>query len=104
MIKGKHGLEESTIEKMTSVFSKFPQITKIILYGSRAKGNFKPGSDIDLVLVAPAMTTTDLLRMERDLEDLMLPYKIDLSLHHQIESQDLLDHIARVGNEFGRPR
>ncbi|MFW5831739.1 MAG: nucleotidyltransferase domain-containing protein [Prolixibacteraceae bacterium] len=45
------GLKDETIQKITSVFEKFPQIEKAILYGSRAKGNFKTGSDIDLTLI-----------------------------------------------------
>ncbi len=79
------------------VFSKHIQIIKVILYGSRAKGNFKPGSDIDLTLVAPQMNLSELLKIENELDDLLLPYKIDLSLIHHIDNQDLLDHISRVG-------
>jgi len=43
-----YGLRKNIIEKMDTVFAKYPQIEKVILYGSRAKGCFQNGSDIDL--------------------------------------------------------
>ncbi len=96
----KFGLENKTINAICSVFSKNLLIKSVIIYGSRAKGNFREGSDIDLTIKAPQLTTNDLLKIENELEDLMLPYKLDISLHHQIESADLLEHIKRVGVEF----
>ena len=78
----------------------FPGVERIILYGSRAKGNFKPGSDIDLTLVAPSLTTTELLEIDRAIDELLLPYKVDLSLWHQIDNADLIEHIKRVGVTF----
>jgi len=40
----KHGLKESTTEEICEIFSRYPQVEKAILYGSRAKGNYKNGS------------------------------------------------------------
>jgi len=91
------GLREDIIEELIKVFASFPEIEKAILFGSRAKGNFKAGSDIDLVLVAPKFTLTDLNKLENQLDDLLLPWKIDLALQHQVDNTDLLDHIKRVG-------
>lgn len=75
-------------------------ITKVLIYGSRAKENYRPGSDIDLTIVAPLLALTDLLKIEAEIEELMLPYKVDLSLFHLIEDPDVLEHISRVGKEF----
>jgi predicted nucleotidyltransferase len=97
---GKHGLDQKTVHAIKSVFAQYPQIEKTMLYGSRAKGNFKPGSDIDLTLIAPTLTLSELLKIETEIDDLLLPYKVDLSLFHKIENNDLLDHIQRVGKEF----
>ncbi len=96
----KFGLEISTIEKINSIFLKHPKVNKVILYGSRAKGNYHQGSDIDLTLIGSTLTTSDLLRMKNDLDDSMLPYKVDLSLFHHIDNPGLIDHIERVGIEF----
>jgi len=94
------GLDQITIQKIRNVFSDHKNIEKVLIYGSRAKGNFRPGSDIDIVLFAPRLTTTDLLKIENEIDDLMLPYKMDLSLYHQIENPSVIEHIQRVGVEF----
>ncbi len=96
----KFGLDEKNIDAINYVFSKHVQIKKAILYGSRAKGNYKDGSDIDLALDATDLSFNELLMIENQLDDLMLPYTIDLSTLSQIENEDLLDHIKRVGKIF----
>ncbi len=95
-----HGLKDKHIKAVNSVFAKYPQIEKAILYGSRAKGNYRNGSDIDLTLIGDNLDLTMLLRIENELDDLLLPYKIDLSIKHKIENPDLLEHIERVGKVF----
>lgn len=80
-----------------AVLRQYPQVTLATVYGSRAKGNFRPSSDLDLTLDGPHLTQSDVLHISTALDDLMLPWKIDLSLHSQIDNADLLAHIARVG-------
>lgn len=94
------GLPHNHIQLIKSVFERYPEIQRVVIYGSRAKGNYRPGSDIDLTIFAPQMSTSDLLKIEGELDDLLLPYKVDLSLYHQIDNSDLLDHIQRVGTDF----
>ena len=96
----KYGLKEHTIEKMNGVFAQFPEVEKVMLYGSRAKGTYRPGSDIDLILVGPALNLKTLFRIETELDDLLLPYMIGLSIFEHIDNPDLLDHIRRVGKVF----
>jgi predicted nucleotidyltransferase len=96
----KYGLNQTTIDKIISVFSVHPGVEQVILYGSRAKGNFRNGSDIDLTIMGKSITHSELLKIETELDDLLLPYKIDLSLLHQISDEELLDHIRRVGRVF----
>lgn len=94
------GLTEGTQAKINGVFARYPQIDGVTLYGSRAKGNYKRGSDIDLVIASHTMTLAQLLRLETELDDLLLPYKIDISLLDKIDNPDLLEHIQRVGLKF----
>jgi len=94
------GLSETTIARIQAILVRDPQINRAILYGSRAKGNYHPGSDIDLTLVGEGLTYADLNRLERELDDLLLPYKIDLSLCHLLDHPGLLAHIERVGVPF----
>lgn len=94
------GLSQEKIQKIKSVFQSHPLIEKVILYGSRAKGNYKPGSDIDFTMFAPEMTLSEQLKIENEIDDLLLPNKVDLSLIHEIDNQNLIDHIHRVGVVF----
>ncbi len=91
------GLPPRTLSLLRGVLGKHPGIQRAIVYGSRAKGNFRPGSDIDLTLDAPGLMFSELLRINGELDDLMLPYTIDLSLLKQIDNPSLLSHIERVG-------
>lgn len=94
------GLSESTIEKICTVFAGYPQVEQAVLYGSRAKGNYKHGSDIDLTLRGRSLTWDILYKLLQEIDDLMLPYTFDLSIFAQISDPDLVDHIRRVGVTF----
>jgi predicted nucleotidyltransferase len=93
------GLKQKHIDAINACFAQYTQIEQVILYGSRAKGNYKNGSDIDLTIVG-GLDYSSLLRLENQLDDLLLPYKMDLSLKHKITNPNLLDHIKRVGKVF----
>ncbi|MEX2592578.1 MAG: nucleotidyltransferase domain-containing protein [Anditalea sp.] len=96
----KFGLPEDTIDSITSCLAKNQNIEKAIIYGSRAKGNYRKGSDIDLVLKGGNLNINDVLKLEDDLDELLLPYLFDISILHQIKNQDLLEHINRIGKVF----
>ncbi|OIQ71811.1 hypothetical protein GALL_465720 [mine drainage metagenome] len=91
------GLSARAFALLCGVFSNYPAVDRAIVYGSRAKGNYRNGSDIDIALEGCSLTFDDLLRIETALDDLMLPWSIDLSLLSCIDNPALLDHIARVG-------
>jgi len=97
LVKIKSGLSESVIEKLVSVFDKVDEIDEAVLFGSRAMGTFKEGSDIDIALKGQALNLALLRKTELKLEDLDLPYTIDLIIYHQIKEPLLTDHIDRVG-------
>jgi len=97
----KYGLPEAAVQKICAVLRRYPQVEKAILYGSRAKGNFKNGSDIDLTLRGGADLTLNVLyRIMDELDDLLLPYTIDLSIFDNIHDPDVIEHIQRVGVTF----
>ncbi len=96
----KYGLKDGTIQKIQSVLAGYPQVGKAVLYGSRAMGNYKNGSDIDLTLCGAGLTRKVLYRIMDELDDLLLPYTIDLSILDNINDPDLRDHIRRVGVTF----
>ncbi|MBF0138294.1 MAG: nucleotidyltransferase domain-containing protein [Magnetococcus sp. DMHC-1] len=96
----KHGLSVATVEKIQGVLARFPEIDQAILYGSRAKGHFKPGSDIDLTLLGANLTLKLCSIIAETLDDLLLPYTIDLSVFAQLNHPELQEHIERVGLVF----
>jgi predicted nucleotidyltransferase len=96
----KFGLKEETIERINQIFSKYPQVEEVILYGSRAKGDFKNGSDIDLTLKGKNLTLSLANKISLEIDDLALPYSFDISILDQISSPDLIDHIKRRGVAF----
>lgn len=96
----KFGLKQQHIDMMNQCFAQYSSVLKVILYGSRAKGNYKNGSDIDLTIIDMGLSFSELLQIENKLDDLLLPYKIDLSLKRQISNPDLIEHIERIGEVF----
>ena len=92
-----HGLSASTVDRIQSVLKRYPAVEKAVLYGSRAKGTHRPGSDIDLTLCGDGLNHTLLTRIDNDLDDLLLPYQIDLSLMSSLTHPALFDHIRGVG-------
>ena len=95
-----NGLPDGAIAQIRTVFSRHPEVEKAILYGSRAKGNFKPGSDVDLTLMGADLTLEIMGQIQNELEDGLLPYRLDLSIFSQITHPDLIGHIQRVGAVF----
>ena len=91
------GLPEEAIQEIQAALALYPEVEKAILYGSRATGTFKPGSDIELTLVGEKLTHNHLLGIMSDLDDLLLPWMIDLSLYADLDHSDLQEHINRAG-------
>lgn len=96
------GLPDAAIRQIRAVFADYPGIDQVLVYGSRAMGNWRNGSDIDLCLEAEGLSFKDLLAIENRIDDLLLPWKVDIAVRHQIENQELLEHIDRVGRVFYR--
>ncbi len=94
------GLKQETIEKINSVFAKYHEVEEVIIYGSRAKGNYRNGSDIDITLKGEQLTSQILSRISSDIDDLNTPYMFDISIFHKLHSPDFIEHIMRVGQIF----
>jgi predicted nucleotidyltransferase len=92
-----YGLKKQEVECIQKIFSSFPEVEKAILYGSRAKGTYKPTSDIDISLIGGKLTLGVLNQISWQLDDLLLPYTFDLSNFHQINNHALIEHIERIG-------
>src|SRR5680860_1891310 len=95
----KFGLKNSVIDKISSVFEQYDGIEKVMVYGFRAMCNYRNGSDIDLTIQG-SLTQRNFYDILHGLDDLNLPYMIDLSQMENINNPDLIDHINRRGKNF----
>ncbi len=91
------GLSRKNISQIRRVFERFEEVKEAVLYGSRAKGNYKPGSDIDIALKGEKLNLRLLNKIDFDLDELFLPYTFDISIYDHISNKDLVAHIQRVG-------
>ena len=96
MVENLFGIEERIINSLQEVFSHYSEIEKVLLYGSRAKGCYSKGSDIDIVIIAPGMDFSKYLKLYSDLDDLEIPYTVDVTKYDLIDNK-MKEHIQRVG-------
>lgn len=96
----KHGLTEDDVATIHELLARQPKIEQAILYGSRAMGRYRAGSDIDLTLIGCDLAIDDAMALHSALDDSDLPYKFDISVKSKIQNPALVDHITRVGKVF----
>ena len=95
-----HGLATKTVSEIVNVLERFPAVERAVLFGSRAKGTYQRGSDIDLALVGPGLTWRILGRIDEALDDLLLPYRFSLIIYDNKTDAAVAAHIQRVGCAF----
>lgn len=96
------GLPSETLQKIRTVLAGTPRISQAILYGSRARGTASSTSDIDIALEGDTLALQDKAQLEQALDDLMLPWKIDLCLLAYIDEPSLLSNIRQDGQVLYR--
>ena len=93
------GIYPKSWEEILSIIEECSSIDEVVIYGSRAKGNFKEGSDIDITLKGN-VDKKDLNKLWHKLDDSFIPYKFDISIYNDLKSESLIEHIQRVGKIF----
>jgi predicted nucleotidyltransferase len=93
----KHGLTDKTLAQIAGVLARFAAVETAILFGSRAKGTHKPGSDIDLALTGDQLDWRTIGRIDSSLDDLALPYTFSLIMFNNQTDPEVAAHIRRVG-------
>ncbi len=91
------GLTKAQLRILEKVFARHPQIDQVKIYGSRAKGNYHPRSDIDLAAYGDALNRSVIADVLLDLDDSDIPYQVDLHDYHDLKNKSLTEHIDRVG-------
>lgn len=93
----KHGLSEDTLREIRRVLGAHPQVESAILYSSRAKGNARIGSDIDLVITGEGLDRDTLGNIRLAFDEGPLPYRFDVAIREKLSHRGLIEHINRVG-------
>ena len=91
------GLSDKTLETVRAILATCPELEKALVYGSRAMGNYRTGSDIDITLIGAQLNMDMLFQLARQFDESNLPYMVDLSIMASINNPNLLDHIEHVG-------
>lgn len=98
----KYGLDDKYFNALISVFPRHPEVESVILYGSRAKGNYKPFSDIDITLKGSTLTRQHLGQIFTEIDDLLLPYFLDISIYNKLTDKGFIEAIDKTGVEIYR--
>lgn len=93
----KFGIDFSVWEEIIEIFQNYKEVDRLILFGSRAMGTYRPNSDIDLVIFTEGISFRRFLDLKAELDDLGLLYRIDLLDFNRIKNEELKSHIERVG-------
>ncbi len=91
------GVKPSIIKAIHDIIFLNDKIEKTIIFGSRAKGNFKKGSDIDIAIIANELSFEELLEIKSKINELPIPYKVDIIDFNKLKNHNLIEHIKRVG-------
>ncbi|MFO7830877.1 MAG: nucleotidyltransferase domain-containing protein [Desulfuromonadaceae bacterium] len=96
-VSSKYGLRDRDMQTITDIFTRYPHIKTVHLFGSRAKGTFHSGSDIDLAVMNKDVPPKSMLQLQNEFSESSLPYFVDLVYYPDIESATFREHIERVG-------
>ncbi len=92
-----YGLKDEYLEELHSIIKRLPDIEEVILYGSRARGDYGVGSDIDICLKGKNITSTDIVNLKNYLYESRIPYFFDISIWHDLKNEDFKNNIAKDG-------
>lgn len=93
----KFGLSQKSLSEVIGVFRNYMEIDEAKLFGSRAMGNFKNGSDIDIAILGDAISLSLILKLKNDFEESSLPYFVDIVNYNSISNPELKRHIDQNG-------
>ena len=98
--RNKFGLTERDMKTFQEIFMQYPDVDEVHLFGSRAKGNYKFGSDVDLAIINEVTSTQTIYKLLANFNESSLPYTVDLVNLPALTHQELIGHIIRTGIIF----
>lgn len=98
--RNKFGFTDRDMRSIENILSSCPEVKMVYLFGSRAKGNYRLGSDVDLAIMNDGVSTGSVTKLQNEFIESSLPYRIDLVDYTRLTNQEFIDHIKRVGIPF----
>lgn len=92
-----YGLTDNEMQILHELFAENEKIEQVILYGSRAKGTYKPFSDVDITIVGKGLTRLDVNRLYAALDESLIPYMFDIFVFDTLKNEIREDHNSRCG-------
>ena len=96
------GLKPKYRDTIIARLSANPKVERIVLFGSRAMGAFRPTSDVDIALFGDGLSLNDQAALSESMAELSVPQRVDVLIHHRIENEALREHIRKYGIEWFR--
>lgn len=91
------GLSQQTLAELKKVLLSVPSVDSVIVFGSRARGDYHPYSDLDISLVGADVSLSDVARIEAEIDDLLLPFRCDINVYSTLRNAALVQNIDREG-------
>ena len=98
--RNKFGLTERDMKTIQEILIKYPEVREVRLFGSRAKGNYKPGSDIDMAVINEGVSSKTISDLSSEFEESSLPYMVDVVNFPTLRHKEFMEHINNAGIEF----
>jgi predicted nucleotidyltransferase len=102
--ENKFGLTERSMQTVSEIFEKYPVVEVVVVFGSRAMGNYKLGSDLDLAIMNLGVDDKTMMKLKNDFEESSLPISVDIVNFADLKHADFIEHIERVGKVFYKKR
>lgn len=95
------GLKNGDLTAIIAIIAKYDDVEQAYIFGSRAKGNYKNGSDVDIALKGDTISFQTIRDISYELnEETLMPYRFDVLNYHTLDNRELINHIDRVGIRF----
>ncbi|OGO77590.1 MAG: DNA polymerase III subunit beta [Clostridiales bacterium GWB2_37_7] len=92
------GISEKSFNLILEAFVQYAEIEEVVIFGSRAKGNYKNGSDIDLAIKGSNCNASLAMNASAYMnEKLPIPYMVDVVDYSSLQHKDIKEHIDRIG-------
>lgn len=98
------GLKPKYRDAIIAHLSANPKVERIVLFGSRTAGTFRPTSDVDVALFGEELNLDDQAALSEAMAELSVPQRVDVLIHHRIENEALREHIRKHGVEWFQRR